>query len=163
MRRPRRRRRVSRRGTQLVAAFEGFSSRPYRDAVGVWTIGYGHTSGVGRSSKPWSKRRALRVLRRELNGPKYAGAVRALGLPLTQPMFDAIVSAVYNLGPGILGRDRSLGRALRQRHWHDAADALLLYDKAGNPPRPLLGLTRRRQRERALFLEKLPGARQTRR
>ena len=36
-------------GIALIKEFEGFpfGGRPYRDPVGVWTIGYGHTEGVG--------------------------------------------------------------------------------------------------------------------
>src|SRR5690606_36667579 len=31
---------LSTRGADFIGAFEGFRSAPYRDAVGVWTIGY---------------------------------------------------------------------------------------------------------------------------
>ena len=34
-------------GVTLIKGFEGFSSKPYRDAVGVGTIAYGHTKGHG--------------------------------------------------------------------------------------------------------------------
>ena len=46
-----------------------------------------------------------------------------------------------------------IGMALRMHDMHRAAKELLRWDKAGNPPRPLAGLTRRRKAERALFLK----------
>jgi len=40
---------VSEAGVGLIKEFEGFpyNGRPYLDSVKVWTIGYGHTEGVG--------------------------------------------------------------------------------------------------------------------
>ena len=37
---------ISEKGTKLIRDFEGFRTHAYQDAVGVWTIGYGHTKGV---------------------------------------------------------------------------------------------------------------------
>jgi lysozyme len=147
---------ISPAGTHLIASFEGFRSKPYRDAVGVWTIGYGHTAGVTASSKPLTEPQALALLRRDLNrryAPPVAKTAKAIGLRLNQHQFDALVSAVYNLGPGILDRGRTLGDALRSKNRHRIADAFLVYDKAGSPPRALPGLTRRRRAERDLFLK----------
>jgi lysozyme len=153
-RRPRAARRVSARGVDMVATFEGFRSYVYRDAVGVETIGFGETdraiiaryraTGIGRTA-------ALRLLRTRLNRD-YAPAVRALGLPLTQNQYDALCSFVYNVGPGALAPTTGIGLALRRRDWQGAADQLLRWDKAGGHALP--GLTRRRRAERALFLAK---------
>ena len=38
---------ISDEGLQLIKRFEGLRTTAYRDAVGVWTIGYGHTSMAG--------------------------------------------------------------------------------------------------------------------
>lgn len=145
------RRGVSRRGVDLVARFEGFKSCPYRDAVGTWTVGYGHTEGVTRSSKCISRRRARRLLRRELNR-KYLPAVRALPTfrRLNQHQVDALVSFVYNVGPGGIAADTQVGKALRSGHFGVAARHLLDWDRAGG--KTLAGLTRRREAERHLFL-----------
>jgi lysozyme len=147
------RRRVSQEGIRMVAAFEDFRSHPYRDVAGVWTIGYGETKGIGPDTRPWSQQKAWRKLRRRLNRD-YAPPVRALGLPLTQPMFDALVSFVYNLGPGAIAPGTGVGRALRARRWQDAADEMLKWDKADGRVWP--GLSARRRKERALFLSRLP-------
>lgn len=142
-------------GLALITEFEGFYARPYRDPVGVWTIGYGSTKGVGPSSRPVSKADAKARLLREVNeeyAPAVFRAAKDAGKALKQQEADALISAVYNLGPGVLARGRSLGDALRQKAgWRQAvADALLLYDKAGGSRLP--GLTRRRKAEANLFL-----------
>lgn len=141
--------RLGDRGARMIMEFEGYRARPYRDAVGVWTIGYGSTHGVGPNTPPISKARAERRLRHEVD-TTYGKAVNQLGLPINQHQHDALVSFVYNVGPGALSTDTGIGRALRRRHWRDAADELLRWDKAGG--RALPGLTRRRQAERRLFL-----------
>jgi GH24 family phage-related lysozyme (muramidase) len=140
---------ISSSGVQLIADFEGYSSRPYRDSVGVWTIGFGHTEGVGPGSRALTRSQAESLLRRDLD-KKYAPYVAKLKLPLNQNQFDALVSFVYNLGPGYIYRGHTMGDALARHDWKAAANAFLIYDFAGG--RRLLGLTRRRRAERELFL-----------
>ena len=55
-------------GIALIKEFEGFpfGGRPYRDPVGVWTIGYGHTEGVGPHSPRLTEREASELLERDL-------------------------------------------------------------------------------------------------
>ncbi|MBE2314470.1 lysozyme [Solirubrobacter sp. CPCC 204708] len=139
-------------GVALIKEFEGFpyNGRPYQDMVKVWTIGYGHTKGVGPGTKPLTEAQASRLLQQDLD-EHYAPAVLNLGLPLEQNQFDALVSFVYNCGPGALAPSTTIGRELRARRWQAAADALLMWDKAGG--RRVAGLTRRRHAERALFLD----------
>ena len=38
--------RITSAGLDLIKRFEGFRSNAYRDAVGIWTIGYGHTDAA---------------------------------------------------------------------------------------------------------------------
>lgn len=149
--RPPTRFKVSAAGVALIKEFEGFphGGRPYKDMVGVWTIGYGHTKGVGPHSAPLSEPNASELLRHDLDD-EYGPPVNRLGLPLGQHQFDALVSFVYNCGPGAVSSATQVGRALREQNWSGAADALLAWDKAGG--RPVAGLTRRRRAERAMFL-----------
>ncbi len=142
---------VSDAGVRLIKEFEGFphGGRPYRDIVGVWTIGYGHTEGVGPQSKRLTQQEASELLHQDLD-KRYARAVDALQLPLTQHQFDALVSFVFNCGPGAISARMKIGRELRAMHWNAAADALLAWDKAGGVR--VAGLTRRRRAERAMFL-----------
>lgn len=140
----------------FIATWEGGQSRdglfhPYWDKAGrVWTIGYGHTAGVTGAMPPLTKAQAFALLGRDI-GYRYAPLVDALHLPLTTGQRSALISVVYNLGPGYIQRGHTLGDALFFRNWKAAADAILLYDKAGNPPRRLPGLTARRIAERAMF------------
>jgi hypothetical protein len=105
---------------------------------------------VSLNSAHITEPQASALLARDLNR-KYAPAVHALRLPLNQHQFDALVSFVYNLGPGIVGPSHTIGQALLRKAWRAAADSMLLYDKAGG--RVLEGLRRRRVAERALFLK----------
>lgn len=142
---------VSSRGLALIKRFEGFRSRPYRDAVGVWTIGYGETRGVGPNTRPVSEKEASQQLKRRVDRD-YFPSVKALPTfrKLKQNQVDALVSFVYNVGPGGISSNTGVGRALRSGQFKLAADKLLDWDRAGG--RALPGLTRRRREERQLFL-----------
>lgn len=144
---------LSDKGAEFIASWEGFSARPYRDPVGVWTIGYGSTRGVGPNTPPITREQALARLKREVDeiyGAAVARVAKAVGLTLKQGEFDALTSLVYNCGPGILDRGRTMGDALRSKNRRRIADAFLVYDKAGGVR--LAGLTRRRRAERSMFL-----------
>lgn len=133
----------------LIASFEGLRLEAYRDAVGVWTIGYGHTHGVNaHTGRLGSAGAAKRLLRDDL--PQYGGAVRhAVHVALTQEQFDACVSLAYNIGGGAFASS-TLVKRLNKRQFARAANQFLVWDKAGG--RTLLGLSRRRRAERGLFL-----------
>lgn len=143
---------ISPAGVELVKRFEGFRSKAYQDPVGVWTIGYGETRGISRFTRPWTEQKAAAALRRRLDRD-YFPTVKALPTfrSLNQHQVDALTSFIYNVGPGGLGTGTVIGRALRTAHFTDAANGLLLWNKAGG--RALAGLTARRQAERALFLK----------
>lgn len=145
---------LSAHGAELIAGFEGFRSRPYRDAAGVWTIGYGSTRGVGPDSPAVTQTQAMNRLRWEVD-EVYGHAVNQLRVPLTQNRFDALVSFVYNVGVGALAAASAVGRAVRARAWTAAAAAMKQWDKArvGGRLVRLPGLTRRREAEAALLLE----------
>ena len=139
----------------LIKEFEGFpfGGRPYFGKLGgVWTIGYGHTEGVGPHSPRLTERQASELLERDLE-KRYEGAVEALPTAhlLNQNQFDALVVFVYNVGGGALAADTGIGKALRARQWHRAADEMLRWDRAQGMA-VVAGLTRRRRAERELFL-----------
>lgn len=161
-------RHVTKRGVALVKRFEGFRSHAYRDAVGVWTIGYGETQGVGPGTGPWSEAYAAQQLHRKLDG-QYADAVRAAvrryNLDLDEREFDALVSFVYNLGTGMLtpgaASGSSMRTALQSRNRRKIGRAFMLYSFAGG--HRLLGLVRRRAAERRMFLWRTRSLRKWRR
>lgn len=150
---------LSNRGLELIKQFEGFRSAPYRDAVGVWTIGFGNTyypggRKVSGSDKPLTIGEASQ-LKLDIINKDFAPAVNTLladeikAGKVNQNMFDALISLSYNIGTGALSRS-SVIRHLKQGNKQKAADAFLLWNKAGG--RVLTGLVRRREAERKLFL-----------
>lgn len=129
----------------LVKRFEGFSAVPYKCPAGVWTIGYGHTHGVTKTSPSMTEDEAEELLRNELI--RFATHVNDLVLvPLNQNQFDALVSFHYNTGA--LARSTLLVK-LNHGDTEGAAKEFLRWTKGGG--RELAGLVRRRQVEKAMF------------
>lgn len=140
--------RISDRGVDLIAKYEGCRLEAYKCPAGVWTIGYGHTAGVKEGDRLASEEAAKALLKEDLS--KYGGYVNAcvkkglIGFALTQNMFDALTSFCYNCGNG------NLQKLVTDRDAITVADKLLLYNKGGGKVLP--GLARRREEERELFL-----------
>lgn len=151
--------RTSTAGVDLIARFEGLRLKAYKPVPSeqFWTIGYGHYGPNVKASEIITESEARQLLRADLHEAERA--VDALRLTLTQNEFDSLVSVVFNLGPGVLNPDRTLGKALRRGDKRRAANALLLYIKGGNPLRTLPGLVLRRRAERKLFLTAAPVVR----
>ncbi|NJO39831.1 MAG: lysozyme [Cyanobacteria bacterium CRU_2_1] len=143
-----RRGKISAKGLRLLKSFEGLELEAYIDAVGVWTIGYGTTTGVTPGMRI-TEAQAEEFLKRDLM--KFENAVSKLvKVSLNDDQFSALVTFVYNVGDGAFA-DSTLLRLLNRRDYQGAADQLLRWNK-GNGGVELAGLTRRRKAERALFL-----------
>jgi lysozyme len=146
--------RTGMRGLSLIRQFEGLRLHAYTDAVGIWTIGYGHTAQAG-PPKPFSGMQITRpeadaILAQDL--AKYEIAVdRVLAREPSQDQFDAMVSLCFNIGPGNFTKS-SVARAFNAGDEKAAAQAFLAWTKAGGKVLP--GLARRRQAEKRLFLSK---------
>jgi len=144
--------RTSKDGLDLIRHFEGCKLTAYKDAVGVWTLGYGHTNAAGlpkvRPGMKITAAEAEEILIADL--VQYENEVRkAVKVPLRQYQFDALVSFCFNLGPTNLNRSTLL-RKLNASDYGGAAEQFLVWNRAGG--RVLAGLTRRRKAERAMFL-----------
>lgn len=93
---------TSTRGLMALIAHEGIVLSRYKDSVGVWTIGVGHTKAAGGInpelfSGTLTIDQVLDTLRDDL--VKYeAGVNKAVTVPLQQHEFDALVSFHYNTG-----------------------------------------------------------------
>ena len=132
---------TSKNGLELIKSFEGCRLKAYKCASGVWTIGYGHTSGV-KEGQVITQDIAEKYLVEDL--AKFEKYVDATGLNLNQNQFDALVSFTYNCGNG------NLKTLISNRTLIQIADMLLLYNKSNG--KVLEGLSRRREAEQKLFL-----------
>lgn len=134
-------------GLLLVKSFEGLRLNAYRDAVGIWTIGYGTTRGV-RPGMRISEDEAENFLQQDLS--RFEQAINdAVKVPVNDNQFSALACFTYNVGSGAF-RSSTLLRMLNQSDIRGAADQFLRWNRAGG--RVLAGLTRRRNAERSLFL-----------
>jgi lysozyme len=144
---------TSQKGIDFIAGHEGEILRVYKDPIGLATLGVGHllTESEKRDMPVGTKitrKQSREYLAKDLK--KMERAVNAaVKVPITQNQFDALVSFTFNVGVGGLKRSSVL-RQLNNRKFDAAADALLLWNRAGG--RVLKGLTRRRKEERAMFL-----------
>lgn len=136
-------------GIQLITAFEGCKLVAYQDSVQVWTIGYGHTQDVHQGISI-TQDKAEQLLQKDL-GEFETAVENAVSIDLDPNQFAALVSFCFNLGSGSL-LESTLLKALNAGNFQAAANEFPRWNKAG--AEVLLGLTRRRLAERALFLNK---------
>ena len=59
---------INKEGIELIESFEGFSSKPYKDVAGIWTIGVGSIYGldgkrVKADHRNISKKEALQLMK----------------------------------------------------------------------------------------------------
>jgi lysozyme len=142
---------VTEAGLSLIRESEGFRERAYRDAVGVWTIGYGHTSAAGAPHVT----PAMRVTRAEAEdilardvAMFVKGVRKLLACELADEQFSALVSFAYNVGLTNFAASSVL-KAVNSGDFDAVPRRLALWVKAGG--RTLPGLVRRRAAEAALF------------
>jgi lysozyme len=136
----------------LIQEYEGRELNAYKDSIGKWTIGYGHTEyayvfqELGLALHPlqanvildWDMERAAKEV------------TKLLRIGVTQEQFDALVSFVFNLGATALARSTLL-KKLNGGNYDGAANEFMKWVYAGD--KPLAGLVRRRHAEKQLFLE----------
>ena len=145
-----------------IKIWEGYERDAYLDPASppIWTIGYGHTAGVQKGWK-CTPDQAEKWLIEDL---KYAESVvkNHVKVEITQGMYDALVSFVFNCGAGKKGlkdgfvtlRDGSQSTMLKRLnlgHYPQAADEFPKWTRAG-AARPA-GLVKRRKIERDYFLK----------
>jgi lysozyme len=140
-------------GKALIRGDETLQLKAYLPTpYDVPTIGWGHTRGV-KIGDTCTREEAEQFF--DGDTAEACAAVNALGLPLTQSMFDALVSLVFNEGAALLARDKSVGGPLRRHDWWGAWRGMCLYTKQAG--KDLRGLGTRRAQEMGLFMaEPLP-------
>jgi len=144
---------TSQRGLELIKAYEGVRLKPYRDCVGLYTVGVGHLIGDGTVlPDSWNRTFTLG----EVNDLLVAdvrkfelGLARYVDVELSQNQFDAIIDYCFNLGLGTFQRS-SVRQAINRRDKAGVVRNLLRYNKAGGKVIPQLD--NRRKAEALLFL-----------
>lgn len=137
-------------GLALIKSFEGCELHEYVDAVGVPTIGYGHTGPDVHPGETETQAQADATLQHDL-AEFEQGVNGCVSRNLTSNQFSALVSFAYNVGLGSL-TDSTLLRKVNAGDFAGAADEFGKWVH-GNGNQVLPGLVRRRAAERALFLQ----------
>jgi lysozyme len=147
---------LPRKAVNFTAGWEGWVNNgcPYRDPVGVWTRGYGETEGIGPDSRCVTKAEAWQDLKRRLE-QDYGPAIPRRSLMSTKEK-AALADFAYNMGPGAVSDPfvSTLARRLKSDEGKTFEGRKRIYReelprwvKAGNPPRTLEGLVKRREAE----------------
>lgn len=142
---------TSKKGLDLIKKYEGCRLIAYKCPSGVYTIGYGHTSGVKKGQKI-SLKQAESFLKEDIK--KFENGVKKhVSAPLNQNQFDSLVSFSFNCGLSAL-KGSTLLKKLNAKDYKGAAKEFLRWNKANGVV--LEGLKRRRKAEKALF-EEIPA------
>ncbi|AXW87809.1 muraminidase [Lonsdalea britannica] len=142
---------ISDSGVSFLKKEEGERLVGYSDVRGIPTIGVGHTGTVDGNpvtvGMKITQNQSTKLLLDDLAWVSTAidKNVRA---ELNQNQYDALTSLIFNIGATAFRYSTALKR-LNAGDYTGAADAFLMWKRAGIDPDRLLG---RRQRERALFL-----------
>lgn len=138
-------------GFDFLAQHEGLVLHPYKDQVGIPTIGYGSTyyengNHVQLTDPVITKERAQELFNN--TSIQYAHAVSYWTKPvLTQNQFNALFSLVYNIGTGRFKQSTLL--RIINGELGDLETAWLAWDRAGG--QVLNDLLQRRKDEYNLY------------
>lgn len=135
-------------GRAIIKAYEGLRTEAYRDSVGRWTLGWGHTKDVVEGDT-CTLQQAEDWLCEDLHEAESCIA-RSVTVPLNQCQFDALASFTFNLGSGNL-RSSTLLKLLNSGDYLGASRQFLVWYRAGG--KILEGLTKRRMDEMKLFMK----------
>lgn len=132
----------------LIREFEGCRLEAYRCPAGVPTIGIGHTRGV-RMGDRCNVQQADVWLTQDMEDA-VAAVQSVVTAPVTQSMFDALVSFTFNLGAKRL-YESTLLILVNKRSYKAAAGQFARWTLSGGTALP--GLARRRAAEAKLFMD----------
>ncbi len=144
-------RKISSEGLALIKQWEGLRLNAYKDAIGVWTIGYGHTNSAGKpfiyEGMTITEKQAEELLCQDLR--QFENAVeRAVTVSLTDEQFAALVSFCYNVGTTAFCNSTLL-KKLNSGDYEAIPTELQKWTKAGG--KRLEGLAHRRAAETGLW------------
>ncbi len=131
----------------FVKKEEAFRAKKYWD-FGQWAIGYGEKANHLPDDTVWTEEYASKALANRLL-KEAEGVLRLVKVPLTINQAAALTSFNYNTGA--LAKSTLL-KKLNAGDYAGASAQFLRWNKAGRPLKVLAGLTKRRTREKELFL-----------
>lgn len=136
----------------LIKHFEECRLQAYKDAVGIWTIGYGNTyyeNGMRvKQGDVITQAQADKLLPVIVN--RFAISVdQMVKRHIQQHEFDALVCFAYNVGIGALEKSTLLRKVNQNASAIEIEAEFLKWNKAGG--KVLAGLTRRRKVEATLY------------
>ncbi len=137
---------ASEKAYSLIRQFEGLRLTAYKCPAGVWTIGYGHTSGVV-PGMTITKELAEEFLMRDIETTE--NIVNAECPNLRQCQFDALVSFVFNVGGGNFRKSTLLKKIKANSDDNSIMDEFLRWVYAKGVALP--GLQKRRLAEMRLY------------
>lgn len=142
--------RIGKDGLYVLKDFEQCHLDAYWDGAGkVWTIGWGHTGPDVYEGLGITQNQADLLLEDRLKNEFEPAVRKALKLDTTQGQFDAMVVFAYNVGVGAF-KNSTLLRRVNEGRMDGASNEFGKWVYAGGVRR--LGLARRREAERQLFL-----------
>jgi lysozyme len=146
--------RISDEGIKFIERWEGIKTKPYKDVVGLWTVGIGHLMLPGEDrNRDYSLDEVYDLFRLDIKRFE-DGINNTLNVIIEQNHFDALVSLGYNIGLGGTTKGGLLHSTVMKKlnlgDAQGAGDAFLMWNKAGG--RVIKGLVNRRHAERELFL-----------
>ena len=106
-------------GLALIKRFQGLSLEKYRDAEGMWLIGYGH---LIRNQERFDTRltcsQAEALFLQDVEAYRQR-LCQCIDAPLVQHQFDALLSLAFSLGPEGIVRS-AIVQAIQRRDFHAA-------------------------------------------
>lgn len=142
---------ISEKGYAIIREFEGFKVEAYLDTGGVWTIGYGTIKYPdGKAVKRGDKCTRDQAEQYLKNDCKWVDACldKSIKYPISQSMFDALASFVYNIGETAFAKSTMLSM-INNGDMHGAANQFdrWIFDNG----KRIDGLVNRRAKEKSLF------------
>lgn len=131
---------------ELIKQFEGLRLKAYLCPAGIWTIGYGHTSGVSPNSFI-TIQEADEYLHRDVATIEMQ--LNKLNLILRQCQWDAIISFVFNVGIGNFESSTLLAKIRINPEDNSIIDEFLRWVYANG--KVMKGLQKRRLAEMKLY------------
>ena len=131
---------------ELIKQFEGLRLEAYLCPAGIWTIGYGHTSGVSPNSFI-TIQEADEYLHRDVATIEMQ--LNKLNLSLRECQWDAIVSFVFNVGIGNFKASTLLAKIRINPDDNSIMDEFLRWVYANG--KVMRGLQKRRLTEMKLY------------